>query len=279
MIQDHAANRSTLASPLPDVQSEVVRAPRVAVTAGIDRVRVRLALPEGREVLATVQLVAHVPEGHRGVHMSRMARVFAPDGAAVPLDDSLPERIHELGTTQESDRFLARISWQDTVLRDAPITGSRGLQPYKVQISAFWSPTGITWTTRVETVTMLACPCSKALSEAYGFHNQRGILQAEVAGYHPTRLEALLDLVDRAGSNRTHPILRREDEKEVIDVLTREGSFRFVEDAASRLLELLEESGHSGASLHVRSLESIHAHDAIAWAGPRGEALGEGIAT
>lgn len=158
MIQDHAAPSSIVTHPLPDVQSEVVRAPRVAVTAGIDRVRVRLALPDGRIVLATVQLVAHVPEGHRGVHMSRMARVFSPDGAPVPLDATLPERIHELGTTQESDGFLARISWQDTVLRDAPITGSRGLQPYKIQVSARWSPSGISWTTRIETVTMLACP-------------------------------------------------------------------------------------------------------------------------
>jgi len=277
MNQDHAAPSSLVPHPLPDVQSEVVRAPRVAVTAGIDRVRTRLALPDGRVVLASAKLVAHVPEGHRGVHMSRMARVFAPQGAPVPLDATLPERIHELAATQESDRFLARISWEDTVLRAAPITGSVGLQPYKIEISAVWTPEGLSWTTRIQTTTMLACPCSKALSEEYGFHNQRGILQAEVAGYHPDRLESLLDLVDRAGSNRTHPILRREDEKEVIDILSREGSFRFVEDAASRLLELLDEAGYRECSIHVRSLESIHAHDAIAWAGPRGEALSEGI--
>jgi len=263
--------------PLPDVQSETVRSPRAPIVAGIDRVRFRLALPDGRIVLASVRIAAHVPDGHRGVHMSRMARVFAPDGAPVTLDSTLPERIHQVASTQESDRVLVRITWEDTVLRSAPVTGSTGLQPYKIELSAHWSAGTLDWTTRIETVTMLACPCSKALSGDFGFHNQRGLLQAEIGGYHFRDLEQLLDLIDRAGSNRTHPILRREDEKEVIDVLSRETSFRFVEDAASRLLELLLEAGHHGISLHVRSLESIHAHDAVAWAGPRGETLSEGI--
>ncbi|MCB9496540.1 MAG: GTP cyclohydrolase I FolE2 [Fibrobacteria bacterium] len=263
--------------PLPDVQSETVRVPRAPVVAGIDRVRFRLALPDGRVVLASVRIVAHVPNGHRGVHMSRMARVFAPQGNPVPLDDTLPERIHQVAATQESDRVTVRISWEDTIAREAPVTGTVGLQPYKIELSALWSTDSLDWTTRLETVTMLACPCSKALSGDLGFHNQRGILQAEVAGFFPLELEALLALVDRAGSNRTHPILRREDEKEVIDSLTRDGAFRFVEDAASRLLDLLEEAGHKDPSIHVRSLESIHAHDAIAWAGPRGEGLSEGI--
>jgi len=277
MNPDSSASASAPFCPLPDVQSEVVRVPRTPISAGIDRVRVRLALPDERVVLASAKIMAHVPEGHRGVHMSRMARVLAPNGEAIPLDETLPERIHELGVTQESDRVLVRLSWEDTALRSAPVTGTTGLQPYKVQLSALWTPERQAWTTRLETVTMLACPCSKALSEQLGFHNQRGILQAEVEGYHPRALESLLDLVDRAGSNRTHPILRREDEKEVIDALTRGNSFRFVEDAASRLLDLLEEAGHAASSIHVRSLESIHAHDAIAWAGSRGEALSEGI--
>jgi len=72
-------------------------------------------------------------------------------------------------------------------------------------------------------------------------------------------------------------VLRREDEKEVIDVLSRENSFRFVEDAATRLLDMLDAAGHTGASIHVRSMESIHAHDAVAWAGDRGQELAEGI--
>lgn len=263
--------------PLPDVQSEVVKAPRSAVTAGVDGFKVRLLLPDGRIVLASARLVAHVPPGHRGVHMSRLARIFAPDGAAVPLDSTLPARVLELAATQESDRVVVRLCWEDSILREAPASGSLGLQPYKVEVAAHWTPDSLAWTTRIQTIAMLACPCSKALSEENGFHNQRGILQAEVAGYHPTQLESLLDRIDRAGSNRTHPILRREDEKEVIDVMTRENTFRFVEDAASRLLELLDEAGYPEPSIHVRSLESIHAHDAVAWAGPRGEILSEGI--
>lgn len=276
MMNDQTSCK-TAQCALPDVQSEAVKAPRSAVTAGVDGLKVRLLLPDGRILLASARLVAHVPPGHRGVHMSRLARVFSPDGAPVPLDATLPDRVLQLAATQESDRVVVRLCWEDSVLRAAPVSGSLGLQPYKAELSAHWTPGSLLWTTRIQTVAMLACPCSKALSEDNGFHNQRGILQAEVAGYHPDRIEELITLVDRAGSNRTHPILRREDEKEVIDIMTRENTFRFVEDAASRLLELLEEAGHPEPSIHVRSLESIHAHDAVAWAGPRGETLSEGI--
>ena len=86
-----------------------------------------------------------------------------------------------------------------------------------------------------------------------------------------------MEIIDAAASNRVHPVLRREDEKEVIDILSRTNSFRFVEDAASRLLDSLDGAGFEDVSIHVRSMESIHAHDAVAWAGTRGQEMSEGI--
>jgi GTP cyclohydrolase I len=143
---------------------------------------------------------------------------------------------------------------------------------------AEWTETaGVTLRTRVESAAMLACPCSKALSGDLGFHNQRGILQAEVDGDQVPRISDLLAAIDASASNRVHPVLRREDEKEVIDILSRTDSFRFVEDAATCLLDALDAAAFAGASIHVRSMESIHAHDAVAWAGSRGQEMSEGI--
>jgi GTP cyclohydrolase I len=264
-------------SDLPDVQSEVSHPARPEILAGIDRVRVRLDLGDGRTATAIVSLLARVPQGHRGVHMSRLYRMLVPQGAMLPLSE-FGTRLESAGKAQETVQLLATLAWEDLVDRAAPVTGSVGFHPFRVELRAEWTPKdGVRFRTRVESAAMLACPCSKALSGELGFHNQRGILQAEVEGDWSGRLSGLLDALDRAASNRVHPVLRREDEKEVIDALSRENSFRFVEDAASRLLDILDAQGHAGASVHVRSMESIHAHDAVAWAGSRGQELAEGI--
>lgn len=262
-------------SVLPDVQSESSRPARTEVVAGIDRVRVLLTLDSGDRAVATLELVARVPNGQRGVHMSRLYRTFAPEGR-IDLSE-FEHRIRATAATQESVQLSATLSWEQLVERDAPATGSRGFHPIRLQLRAFWTPAELVVSTRIESAAMLACPCSKALSDDLGFHNQRGILQAEVLGNRVSQAGDLLACLDAAASNRVHPVLRREDEKEVIDVLTRRNSFRFVEDAASLILEGLENRGFAGISLHVRSMESIHAHDAVAWAGPRGQEMSEGI--
>jgi GTP cyclohydrolase I len=264
-------------SALPDVQSEINHPARPEILAGIDRVRVRLALAGGRTATAIVALSARVPEGHRGVHMSRLYRLLVPGGKDLPLDE-LGERLATVAVEQETTQLVASVAWEDLVDRSAPVTGSVGFHPYRLELGATWTrATGVVFRTRVETAAMLACPCSKALSGELGFHNQRGILQAEVDGNWSDRTDSILDALDGAASNRVHPVLRREDEKEVIDILSRENTFRFVEDAATRLLDLLDAAGHVGVSIHVRSMESIHAHDAVAWAGNRGQELAEGI--
>jgi GTP cyclohydrolase IB len=266
----------TNASNLPDVQSESARPARSEVLAGIDRVKIPVLLPTGHKVIATLRVAAKVPTGHRGVHMSRLYRILAGT-SDLPIG-TLSERVLETAVAQETTELVATLAWEDLVARDAPMTGSRGFHPYRVEMRAEWTEaTGVTLRTRVESAAMLACPCSKALSGDLGFHNQRGILQAEVDGDQVPRLADLLAVIDASASNRVHPVLRREDEKEVIDILSRTNSFRFVEDAATCLLDGLDQAGFAGASIHVRSMESIHAHDAVAWAGDRGQEMSEGI--
>lgn len=266
----------TNASILPDVQSESARPARSEVLAGIDRVKIPVLLPSGHKVIATLRVAAKVPVGHRGVHMSRLYRILA--GTSDLPVGSFAERVLETALAQETEHLVATLAWEDLVGREAPVTSSQGFHPFRVELRAEWTaPSGVRLRTRVESAAMLACPCSKALSGDLGFHNQRGILQAEVDGDQVLHAPKLLEAIDAAASNRVHPVLRREDEKEVIDHLSRTDSFRFVEDAATVLLDGLDRGGFANASIHVRSMESIHAHDAVAWAGARGQELSEGI--
>ncbi len=266
----------TNVSNLPDVQSESARPARTEVVAGIDRVKIPVLLPSGHKVIATLRVAAKVPVGHRGVHMSRLYRILVGE-TDLPVG-LFSERVLATATAQETEHLVATLAWEDLVTRRAPVTSSRGFHPLRMELRAEWTAAaGVRLRTRQESAAMLACPCSKALSGDLGFHNQRGILQVEVDGDQVPHVNRLLDVIDAAASNRVHPVLRREDEKEVIDYLSRTNSFRFVEDAATSLLDGLDQAGFTEASIHVRSMESIHAHDAVAWAGPRGQELSEGI--
>ncbi len=265
----------TTSNSLPDVQSQPFTRASVPLFAGIDQVRVRLLLPQVGESVGYLRLGAQVPDGKRGVHMSRLYREFLHEGIdIVPLDGSLPERVERTAHAQESHELTMVAGGEFLISRGAPITASLGLHPFKFAVRANWNAGVLRWTTRLQGVALLGCPCSKALSQEAGFHNQRALLTMDVEGLAPHRVTDLLGAVDVAASSPVYPVLRREDEKEVIDAIARADRYRFVEDAASALWAELARLNFDGVSLHVRSLESIHAHDAVAWAGPVGESLG-----
>jgi GTP cyclohydrolase I len=262
-------------SNLPDVQSQSFARLSVPLFAGVDLVKARLRLGGAGECVGTVKLAAKVPEGKRGVHMSRLYREFLRDGAeAIPLDASLAERVERTAQSQESPELSVSLGGEFVVSRHSPATQSPGLHPFRLSVDAQWCGGGIVWKTRLQGVALLGCPCSKALSQEAGFHNQRAVLSIEVEGLATDRFQVLLDAIDQAASSPVYPVLRREDEKEVIDAIARADRYRFVEDAGSVLWAELVKAGFTGLSIHVRSLESIHAHDAVAWAGPSGELLG-----
>lgn len=262
-------------SVLPDVQSQSFTRLSVPLFAGIDQVRARLSLAGAGECVGSVRLAAKVPEGKRGVHMSRLYREFLGDGSeVVALDATLPERVVRTADAQESPELSMTAGGEFVISRQSPATGSKGLHPFKLSVTALWAEGAVSWKTRVQGVALLGCPCSKALSQEAGFHNQRAVITVEVEGLETARFGDLLDAIDQAASSPVYPVLRREDEKEVIDAIARQDRYRFVEDAGSVLWAELVRSGFQGLSIHVRSLESIHAHDAIAWAGPSGQELG-----
>jgi GTP cyclohydrolase IB len=260
---------------LPDVQSQSFVRMHVPLFAGIDQVKARLWLADIGECVGSVKLAAAVPEGKRGVHMSRLYREFLGTGSeAVALDSTLPHRIERTAIAQESHELSVTVGGEFVIARLSPATASQGLHPFKLSVTAQWKNGAILWSTRMQGVALLGCPCSKALSQEAGFHNQRAVITVEVAGLQTSRVQDLLDAIDQSASSPVYPVLRREDEKELIDAIARSDRYRFVEDAGSVLWESLFKAGFTGTSIHVRSLESIHAHDAIAWAGPSGESLG-----
>ena len=151
------------------------------------------------------------------------------------------------------------------------------------------------------------CPCSAALSrqvieksflEAFGQHtvvepvkvaawlhlhatlatphSQRSEAQiaVEVAAAAETLgLLALIDPIEQAVGTPVQTAVKRADEQAFAALNGQ--NLMFVEDAARRIQAAL--AGYSRPSVHVRHLESLHPHDAVAWALPMPEGMPEGV--
>lgn len=118
--------------------------------------------------------------------------------------------------------------------------------------------------TEVRTFVTSLCPCSRAISD-YGAHNQRSEIGVRIEGSgddpYPMAVGDLVEIIRHAGSCPIYPLVKRPDER----VITMEAFDHpmFVEDMARQLAVGLIDRRLSG-TVSVRSIESIHNHDAVA---------------
>jgi GTP cyclohydrolase I len=104
----------------------------------------------------------------------------------------------------------------------------------------------------------LLCPCSLAICRN-GAHNQRGIVNLLIIPHKNDWFGDFINLVEKAGSAELYSILKRSDEKFLIDSAT-EKAF-FVEDVARNIIVILKKNGYNSYRLEVKSFESIHNHN------------------
>jgi GTP cyclohydrolase I len=110
------------------------------------------------------------------------------------------------------------------------------------------------------------CPCSLEMSEL-GAHNQRAELSIQVwqalEDQRMVWLEDLIALGEASGSGQVHTLLHTGDEKLVTDQMFRRP--RFVEDVVRETVGALQrELRHVRYQVRCESMESIHAHNAVA---------------
>jgi GTP cyclohydrolase I len=238
----------------------------------------------------------------RGIHMSRLYLRVEQALAATPLN---PDTLHALLTGFiESQAGLAdcarvTISFEQLVRRTALRSQYSGWRAYPVLIEASLIAGVFTIALTTEVLYSSTCPASAALSRqliqdqfAHDFPtagaldhatvlawlgSERGIVatpqaQRSVAQVQVTPvvggglpLLRVLDAVEHALGTPVQTAVKREDEQEF--ALANGGNLMFCEDAARRIHQALD-SDDGLADFHVRveHQESLHPHDAVAYA-------------
>jgi GTP cyclohydrolase-4 len=273
---------------------------RVGVT-GVEKViRIR---SNGLEQLFYAELECFVDLGpeQKGAHMSRFEEVVneAIDEVilgeafkAETLASHIAERVRD---RQEGLRAEVTIAARYPETKPAPVSGAQTQEIYTLFGSAVASPRGTRRLVGVEAQGITACPCAQEmvmehsqerLREA-GFddeeiervfeavpvatHNQRGIGTLHIGCpegcTEALEAETLLEIVESAMSSEIYELMKRNDEREVVEKAHRRP--RFVEDCVREMIRMATEQFAGlgeGAFVSARqeNLETIHKHNVVA---------------
>jgi len=258
------------------------------------------------EVHARADLHVDLPLAHvKGIHMSRLYRLL--DSGLGSGRTLTPSALHELlrgmiDTHQDCGSGSARVRMHFNLLlrRPALVTeGLAGWKSYPVRLDASLVRGAFRLRSEVTVEYSSTCPCSAALSRQLvekgfleDFAGQSTIATDTIAAWlrdnatlatpHSQRSEArvsvnadgdrapdlgltaLIDRVEKVVATPVQTAVKRADEQAFAALNGQ--NLMFVEDAARRIAAALED--YASPEVHVRHIESLHAHDAVAWAAP-----------
>jgi GTP cyclohydrolase I len=241
----------------------------------------------------------------RGIHMSRLYLLLDQQLSAKPLDASMLEQLLRAFLESQqglADRARISIHFELLVRRTALRSGNSGWRAYPVSIEASVDADGFHLELGTDVVYSSTCPASAALSRqliqeqfAKDFdaskptdhaavlawlgseqgivatpHAQRSIAQLKVrfAPDAPLNLIALLDEVEQALGTPVQTAVKREDEQAF--ARANGGNLMFCEDAARRIQRALDaDAGIADFHVRVEHQESLHPHNAVAYASKR----------
>lgn len=215
---------------------------------------------------ATVNLYVNLPHHFKGTHMSRFIEIFHKYHENISMQHFL-EMLEEIRTKLDAERAFGSIEFPYFIEKEAPVSHSKGIMQYKCSYEAevaqdhkFYIGIDIPVTT--------LCPCSKAISE-YGAHNQRGTVRIKILYTDFFWIEDVISMVETCASAPLYSVLKRQDEKHVTEQAY--SNPRFVEDVVREVYLGLKKFNFKWFSVEAENEESIHFHNAYAYAEYCGE--------
>jgi GTP cyclohydrolase I len=249
-----------------DIQNETDSRGIEIDDVGISGLRYPLHFEDGhlrQEGIAEIEVTVRLQHNRRGTHMSRMV-ALAHEHLRRFDPRKLPYILKVGADLLDAPALAVSIAVPLSTTVIAPASGAESCQVHDVRFDGRWDDGDTRVITSVTTEVTSLCPCSKAISD-YGAHNQRSRITLSVTGRgdnpYPFGVQQAVRLLAQCASAPVVPLVKRSDER----ILTMQAYDHpvFVEDMARDVSRACRDRGlvHS---VHVRNLESIHSHDAVA---------------
>jgi GTP cyclohydrolase IB len=216
-----------------------------------------------QNTIGTFNISVDLPGDIRGTHMSRFVEVVNDLKSISPK--TLEGTMDKLKEKLEAKAAFCKIEFDYFIQKASPVTGI--VAPSDVKC-CFEAEDGegdeFKFLMSVSIPTSTLCPCSKEISE-FGAHNQRATITIKVEMNKLVWIEDIVKIAEDSASSPIYSLLKRQDEKYVTEMAYMNP--RFVEDVVREAAIRLEENPDiKWYSVYVESIESIHNHNAFAYA-------------
>lgn len=214
-----------------------------------------------QDTVGVFSMSVDLPANIRGTHMSRFVEVVNDMDSLSPK--ALEKMMDKLEARLEAKAAFVKIHFDYFIKKPSPVTGI--ISPFDVKCTfeaekeedfKFYLEVGVPVST--------LCPCSKEISE-YGAHNQRATIKIKIQMTKLVWIEDIVAIAEASASAPIYSLLKRSDEKYVTEQAYLNP--RFVEDVVREAAVRLENHPDiSWYSVYAESIESIHNHNAFAFA-------------
>jgi GTP cyclohydrolase I len=212
---------------------------------------------------ASVDLFVNLPHNYKGTHMSRFIEVFHKYHSDISMHHFL-DMLEEMRTKLTAQKAFGRIEFPYFIEKKAPVSESAGIMQYKCSYEGEVSEGGDRkFYISIQVPIATLCPCSKAISD-YGAHNQRGLVSVRLLYKDFFWIEDVIKMIEECASTPLDALLKRQDEKYVTEHAY--DTPRFVEDVVREVYLGLKKLGFKKFSVEAETEESIHNHNAYAFA-------------
>lgn len=215
-----------------------------------------------QNTIGTFNMYVSLDADKRGTHMSRFLEILNSLThqwiSSTMLDEKIKERLKK---ELQAKHAHLEVEFTYFVSQPAPQTMIVGRLPVecRIAVSDYHKPI-ISVTLPVITV----CPCSLEITKGKA-HNQRAYVTVELQSKQFIWFEDIIEMIEASGSCYVAPILKREDEKWLVEEAFKDP--KFVEDVARDLKSRIEDDLIGNVTwfrISVESEESIHPHNAYA---------------
>jgi GTP cyclohydrolase I len=223
-----------------------------------------------QHVTADTNVYVSLDKIQKGIHMSHLVdKLFnLTEDYALPklvkLSKEIKDEQSKENKTVKTEDCLMHLKFKYFVDKVAPISKVKSKLGYDVEMEVSVGKNNYKSIT-VYVPVSTCCPCSLALTDGKGAHNQRGIITIKLYQNIDDKkliwFEDLIEIAERSGSCEIYPVLRRPDEKYVTEKMF--ANAKFVEDCVrDTIINLREKIGKYKYIVSCENFESIHQHNA-----------------
>ena len=217
-----------------------------------------------QHTVATIRMFVQLPEHFRGTHMSRFLEVLTQMGRSRITPGKIRDMLVQIKQVLKARTAHVTLSFPYFIDQKAPVSQSEGLREYLCSFEGTHDENDqVHFCLEVHVTVLNLCPCSRELSVGKSAHNQRSDVCVRIKSDKLIWIEDIVELVEDSASSPVYTVLKRVDEKAVMD--RAHDKPRFVEDIVREIADRLEKTdGIRYYRVESENFESIHDHNVYA---------------